>query len=62
MRQTIEHCPCGSDEIGEAEFDARGIFLDYLCNHCRDKKLRKYRPEVLTDPNYETDEEIEEDN
>ena len=43
------------------EYDARGIFLCYVCDTCRATKLRGYRPEVLRDSNYEADEEIEPD-
>lgn len=41
------------------EKDARGIPLARVCDNCRDIKLKKYRPEVLKDPNYETDEPID---
>ena len=40
------------------EHDARGIPLARVCDVCRKVKLSKFRPEVLTDPNYE---QIEED-
>lgn len=43
------------------EYDARGIALARVCKHCRAEKLAKYRPEVLSDPNYHADEPIEED-
>lgn len=54
------YCPCGSGDYRHAEYDARGIFLTYVCNACVAEKLRGYRPEVLTDPNYETTEDIDE--
>ena len=54
-------CPCGSGEFPELETDARGIYLGYMCDKCRKERLRGYRPDVLTNPNYETDEPIEED-
>lgn len=41
------------------EYDARGIPLGKVCDLCRDDLLKKYRPEVLTNPNYECDEPIE---
>tara|TARA_Y100000310_G_C20223506_1_gene596802 strand:- start:31 stop:213 length:183 start_codon:yes stop_codon:yes gene_type:complete len=53
----LEYHDCGSD--GRAEYDARGLYLTQVCDKCRDVKLAKYRPEVLTDPNYYTDEPIE---
>jgi hypothetical protein len=52
-------CCCGSGEVREAEFDARGIFLCYVCDQCRAEKLRGYRSDVLSDPDYWADEPIE---
>ena len=43
------------------EYDARGIELCRVCAECRAEKLSRYRPEVLTDPQYEANESIEED-
>jgi hypothetical protein len=54
-------CPCGSGQPKEAEHDARGIFLCYVCDRCRREKLSHYRSDVLSDPNYWHDEPIEED-
>lgn len=54
-------CPCGSGLPSSWEHDARGIPLCRACEWCRAKKLRAYRPEVLADPNYECDEQVEED-
>jgi hypothetical protein len=54
-------CECGSGEIRQAEYDARGIFLVYACGKCRQRKLSHFRPDVLSDPNYWADEQIEED-
>jgi hypothetical protein len=34
------------------EIDARGIYLTFVCERCRDEKLSKYRADVLTDCNY----------
>jgi len=55
-------CVCGSGLESEEVLDARGIYICRVCDKCRDAKLRGFRPEVLTDPNYEADEPIEEDN
>lgn len=44
-----------------ARYDARGIFLARTCKLCHDTVMSKYRPEVLTDPNYWHDEPIDED-
>lgn len=52
-------CFCGSMQPKEAEYDARGIFLAYVCDDCRADKLGHYRPDVLTNPRYEADEAIE---
>lgn len=55
---TIE-CRCGSGFPSRWEYDARGIELGRMCDSCIDERLDGFRPEVLTDPNYEADEEIE---
>lgn len=52
-------CPCGSGEYGEAFYDARGIYIGRMCSHCCTERLSQFRPEVLTDPNYEADKPIE---
>jgi hypothetical protein len=54
-------CLCGSSKPKSAQYDARGIFLTYTCEDCHDRKMAGYRPDVLTDPAYWTDEPIEED-
>lgn len=54
-------CPCGSGKPSSWQFDARGIELCRTCEVCHDEKMTAYRPEVLTDPNYEVDEEIDND-
>jgi hypothetical protein len=41
--------------------DARGIEIARVCDRCEDEKMRGYRREVLTDPNYDADEPIEAD-
>jgi hypothetical protein len=43
------------------EYDARGIPLCRVCSKCRKEKLKGYRPEVLTNSQYECDEQIEPD-
>ena len=57
--QMLGSCHCGSGQPSWWESDARGIPLARVCDKCREEKLAKYRPEVLTDPNYEADEPIE---
>ena len=40
--------------------DARGIPLARVCPSCQAAKLSKFRPEVLSDNDYECDESIDE--
>ena len=54
-------CPCGSGKMRFPQLDARGIFLCFTCHDCHTKKMKTYRPNVLTDPNYWADEQIEPD-
>jgi len=59
--QPLWLCSCGSGQERWAEYDARGIFLDYVCETCRAEKLSKFRPDVLTDPDYWHNEPLEEE-
>lgn len=61
MVQNIKPCPCGSGKESWWEHDARGIPLARVCPDCKERKLKVYRPEVLTDPNYRASEQIEPD-
>jgi len=54
-------CQCGSGSYSWWEYDARGIPLCRVCEECIDIKLSVYRRDVLTNPNYSADEQIEED-
>ena len=54
-------CTCGSGLYPTMQYDARNIFLCYSCEKCEVEKFARYRPEVLTDPNYWHDEPIDED-
>jgi hypothetical protein len=54
-------CSCGSGKPKSAQYDARGSFLTYTCEDCHDRKMAGYRPDVLTDPAYWTDEPIDDD-
>ena len=56
---TWKRCPCGSGLQATIAYDARGIELGLVCNRCESAKLSKFRPDVLTDPNYPTFEDIE---
>jgi len=53
-------CICGSGLPQNPNWDARGIFLCHTCVECYDKKMSKYRRDVLTDSDYWHDEPIEE--
>jgi hypothetical protein len=55
----LKDCHCGSGLERRAKFDARGIFLTYVCDKCEEEKLSHFRPDVLTDPNYWHDEPID---
>ena len=44
----IRPCPCGSKEPSQWVSDAQGIPLARVCGHCREAKLSRYRPEILT--------------
>jgi hypothetical protein len=57
----MRECPCGSGRSSWWENDARGTPLARVCPKCRAEKLAKFRPEVLTDSQYECDEPIEGD-
>jgi hypothetical protein len=57
----LTKCPCGSELWPEEQYDARGIFLCYTCIKCEDKKISQYRNDVLSNPNYWADEDIEPD-
>jgi len=57
----LRPCNCGSGLHSTWQFDARGIELCPTCDACHASKMAAYRPEVLTDPSYEADEEIEPD-
>lgn len=52
-------CTCGSGEYPVAEYDGHGIFLFYACGQCRERQLKKYRPDIKE--RYECDEPIDED-
>ena len=63
MEETCKDNPDFITHAGNSweEYDARGLYLARVCEHCVKHKLSKYRPEVLSNPNYWTHEPIEED-
>lgn len=48
-------CPCGSEQESWWENDARGIPLARVCETCIDTKLSHFRPDVLTNSQYDAD-------
>lgn len=60
-RSSYKPCPCGSDMPSYWQHDARGIELCRTCEACHDDKMKRYRRDVLVNPNYEADEGIEGD-
>ena len=56
----MTYCDHSREDSWE-EFDARGIYLCRVCDNCRAEKLAGFRPEVLSDSNYEHDEPISEE-
>lgn len=60
-RMQCRPCPCGSGLLSVWQYDARGIELCRTCEACHKDKMRGYRADVLTDPNYETCEDIDPD-
>jgi hypothetical protein len=55
-------CDCGSGKLSFWRYDARHIPLARTCSDCFDERITKrYRPEVLNDPNYGSTEPIEEE-
>jgi hypothetical protein len=61
MRVGARPCPCGSGLNSYWNNDARGIPLCRTCDKCHKTKMARYRPEVLTNSQYEADEPIEEE-
>jgi len=54
-------CPCGSELMSRWAHDARGVPLARVCPKCEAEKLARYRPDVLNNPNYAADEDIDGD-
>lgn len=58
---TNRTCACGSGRERHAQHDARGIFLTFTCSACHAEKMKRFRPDVLRDSQYEADEPIDAD-
>jgi len=61
MQYKMKVCACGSGLDSYWQHDARGIPLCRTCTECHDEKMKRYRPDVLDNPGYEADEDIEGD-
>ena len=57
----IRLCNCGSEKESWWICDARFIPLTRVCEDCEEIKKKAYRIDVLVNPDYECNEEIEED-
>lgn len=58
-KEDLQYCMHTGEPSWE-EYDAKGIYLCRVCDRCEAIKLATYRPDVLIDPNYYTDEPVEE--
>lgn len=54
-------CPCGSGHERWELRDARGLFCCFVCQDCAARKRLAFRPEIFTDPNYVTEEAIDDE-
>jgi hypothetical protein len=61
MNYQRRFCSCGSGLLSFWRYDARGIELCRTCDACHDQRMKSYRTDVITDPNYWHDEPIEEE-
>jgi hypothetical protein len=59
MASDNRDCNCGSGLPSHWEYDARNIPLVRVCTKCKTDRLAGYRTEVLNNPSYECDEQIE---
>jgi len=48
-------CSCGSGLVRRALYDARGIFVAYVCAGCEASIRAEYRQDIFTDPLYPID-------
>jgi hypothetical protein len=60
MSELPKTCPCSSGKERRELIDARGILCAFVCDDCEARKRRTFRPEVLTDANYDHDEPLNE--
>jgi hypothetical protein len=61
MKRYKNNCPyCDIAMISEVRYDAKGLFLTYACDKCWKQEKKRYRSDILSDPNYWHDEPIDE--
>ena len=59
-RYDVRPCPCGSGKDSQWQYDARGIETARTCDACpRNQRWQAIWRDVLVNPNYEADEDIE---
>lgn len=58
---TRKPCKCGSGRATYWAYDARGIPTNRVCLDCEAEDRKKWRPEIFTNPNYATDEPIDDE-
>lgn len=52
-------CHCKSGLLDYPVTDARGIFITYACKKCEEEKTSGYRKDIMENPNYWAEEDIE---
>ena len=52
---------CDNGKNRYALYDARGIFVSYICEDCEDQVRKRYRMEIFTNSDYACDEPIDEE-
>lgn len=58
--QAARECACGSGLVRRPLYDAKSIFVAYVCDLCEKRIKSKYRDDIFTNPSYWTDEPVEE--
>lgn len=53
--RTPRPCDCGSGEESYWALDGNGIELERVCSQCKERKLAKYRPEIVNSPYTQAD-------
>lgn len=58
--QAARECACGSGLARRPLYDAKNIFVAYVCDLCEKRIKSKYRDDIFTNSSYWTDEPVEE--